>query len=221
MTGLTDQHQNSIVRGHTEVYGLFFQNFYIGRAGGSGQTPTNQGDAMYKKLLLFAFAAMIFSVSAQTAPGQNNSRLDRQIRKEILTLPYYGVFDAIGYQLNGDTVTLNGYVVRPTTKRDAENAVADVDGVGRVVNNIQVLPLSPSDDRIRYRLLRTLTNTGGLYRYFLGANPGIRIIVNRGRVSLEGYVDTRGDSNLAYVTARGVPGTFAVTNNLRVLAEPR
>jgi len=81
--------------------------------------------------------------------------------------------------------------------------------------------LSPSDDRIRYRLLRTLSNTGALYRYFLGANPGIRIIVNRGRVSLEGYVDNKGDANLAYITARGVPGTFAVTNNLKVLAEPR
>lgn len=175
---------------------------------------------MYRKLLLFVAAAIVFSASAFNTPAQN-SRLDRQIRREILTLPYYGVFDAIGYQLSGNTVTLSGYVVRPTTKRDAEAAVADVEGVDRVVNNIQALPLSPSDDRIRYRLLRALSNSGSLYRYFLGANPGIRIIVNGGRVSLEGYVDSKGDANLAYITARGVPGTFAVTNNLKVLAEPR
>jgi len=175
---------------------------------------------MCKRTLFIVAAAVMFLAPALNAQAQNN-RLDRQIRREILTLPYYGVFDAIGYQLNGNSVTLNGFVTRPSTKSDAEEAVRDVDGIGQVINNIQVLPLSPSDDRIRYRLLRTPSNTGALYRYFLGANPGIRIIVNRGRVSLEGYVDNKGDANLAYITARGVPGTFAVTNNLKVLAEPR
>jgi hyperosmotically inducible periplasmic protein len=173
-----------------------------------------------RKFLLIATALIFLSFSGSVM-AQGNNRLDRQIRKEILTLPYYGVFDAIGYQVNGNDVTLSGFVVRPSTKRDAEEAVADINGVGRVINNIQVLPLSPSDDRIRYRLLRTLSNTGSLYRYFLGANPGIRIIVDRGRVSLEGYVDNKGDANLAYITARGVPGTFAVNNNLRVLSEVR
>lgn len=182
---------------------------------------------MLKRLLTIAFLTIgLFGISVDSAAAQNNNsggaRLDRQIRREILTLPYYGVFDAIGYQLSGDTVTLTGYVVRPTTKRDAEESVRDIEGVRNVVNRIEVLPLSPSDDRIRYQLLQTFVNRGGsLYRYFMGANPGIRIIVNRGRVSLEGYVDNRGDANLANILARGVPGTFAVTNNLQVIREAR
>lgn len=186
---------------------------------------------MLKKLLfVFMFCAGLFS-SFETAFAQNassgnsaftNAKLDRQIRKEILTLPYYGVFDAIGYQINGDTVVLSGYTVRPTTKRDAEESVEDIAGVGRVVNNIEVLPLSPNDDRIRYRVLQTFIDRGGsLYRYFMGANPAIRIIVKNGRIQLEGYADSRGDANLANILARGVSGAFDVTNNLKVLNDAR
>lgn len=178
---------------------------------------------MFKKLFLaMAFAVGLFGITNTISAQANqnaNSRLDRQVRKEILTLPYYGVFDAIGYQINGSTVTLNGYVVRPITKSDAENSIEDISGVERVVNNIQVLPLSPSDDRIRQATLRTLANRGGLYRYFLGANPAIRIIVNRGRIQLEGFVDNKGDYNLANITARGIPGVFGVQNNLKVVRD--
>lgn len=174
-----------------------------------------------KYLLLAALAAGLFIGFAPETKAQNTGKLDRQIRKEILALPYYNVFDAIGYELENGVVTLNGYVVRPTTKKDAGESIADLDGVSRVVNNIVVLPPSPSDDRIRQRVLQTLANRGGLYRYFMGTNPSIRIIVNRGRVSLEGFADTRGDSNLAYVLTRGVSGTFGVTNNLRVLKDER
>lgn len=181
------------------------------------------------KIILAAIMVLVPLLTLpQTATAQDRSpeftrsRLDRAIRKEILTLPYYGVFDAIGYQVNGSTVTLTGYVVRPTTKSDAEDAIADLAGVSRVVNNIEVLPLSPSDDRLRARILQTLANQGGsLYRYFLGTNPSIRIIVNRGRVSLEGFADSQADANRAYILARGVPGSFAVTNNLKVLGRER
>jgi len=184
---------------------------------------------MIKKLLLLSVLFIgLFGVSADSAAAQNNQtgglsslRLERNIRREILTLPYYGVFDAIGYQLNGSTVTLTGFVVRPITKNDAEDSVRDIAGVSRVVNNIEVLPLSPSDDRIRTRTLQTLANRGGLYRYFLGANPAIRIIVNRGRIRLEGFVDNKGDYNLANILTRGVTGTFGVTNNLRVMSDAR
>lgn len=179
---------------------------------------------MLKKLFLLAvlFAGLFGTtnlVSAQTNQNSGASRLERQVRKEILTLPYYGVFDAIGYQINGSTVTLTGYVVRPITKSDAKGAIEDIAGVERVVNNIEVLPLSPNDDRIRQQTLRALANRGGLYRYFLGANPAIRIIVNRGRIQLEGFVDNKGDYNLANITARGIPGAFGVTNNLRVVRD--
>ena len=167
----------------------------------------------------FVFAALMISVPAVSA--QSGSRMDRKIRREIMTLPYYGVFDVIGYQNDNGVITLSGYVVRPLTKKEAAAAVSDVDGVQRVVNNIEVLPVSPNDDRIRQRMLHQLSNTGGLYKYFLGANPAIRIIVDRGRVSLEGYVNNRSDANLAYITARSVPGTFGVKNELRVLDEPK
>lgn len=183
---------------------------------------------MQKPFLAAIFLAGIFSVlpantaAQERSPEFTKSRLERQIRKEILMLPYYGVYDAIGYQIDGNTVTLSGYFVRPTTKKDAEEAISDISGIGRVVNNIEVLPLSPSDDRIRARVLQTLANRGGsLYRYFLGANPAIRIIVNRGRVSLEGFADSKGDADRAYILARSVPGTFAVTNNLKVISDAR
>lgn len=179
-----------------------------------------------KKLFLFAviFAGFLSAanlVSAQSDQNTGLSRIERQVRREILTLPYYGVFDAIGYQINGGTVTLTGYVVRPITKSDAKGAIEDINGVERVINNIEVLPLSPNDDRIRQQALRALANRGSLYRYFLGANPAIRIIVNRGRIQLEGFVDNKGDYNLANITARGIPGAFGVTNNLRVVREER
>jgi hyperosmotically inducible protein len=179
-----------------------------------------------KHLFLVVFLAVGTLALAAPAFSQSDeytrSRIDRQVRHEILSLPYYGVFDAIGYSVNNGNVTLTGYVVRPTTKRDAEMAVRDISGVTNVVNNIEVLPPSPGDERIRERVLRTLSNQGGsLYRYFLGANPSIRIIVNRGRVSLEGYADNKGDANRAYILARTVPGTFGVTNNIKVIESPR
>ena len=177
---------------------------------------------MFKKLFLLGILFLLATGAAfsQGRGAFETGRIERQIRKEVMTLPYYGVFDAIGYTLNGDTVTLNGYVTHPTTKRDAEEAISDVNGVGRVINNIEVLPNSPSDDRLRQRVLQTFVRRGGgLYRYFMGANPPVRIIVNRSRVSLEGYADTRGDSNTMYILARGVSGTLGVKNNLKILKD--
>lgn len=183
---------------------------------------------MFKKIFLLSVLAIgLVGVSANPVSAQmnmygGNSKVERKVRSAILSLPYYGVFDAIGYQINGDTVTLNGYVVRPITKSDAENAVKDIDGVSNVVNNIEVLPLSPNDDRIRRRTLQTLMNRGGsLFYYFTGTNPSIRIIVKNGRITLEGYVDSKADSNLANILARSVPGAFGVTNNLKIVNEAR
>jgi hypothetical protein len=102
------------------------------------------------------------------------------------------------------------------TRTDAERRVARISGVERVINNIEVLPLSSFDDSIRVRTYRTLFRTGGLYRYALGANPSLHIIVKGGHLTLEGVVANEGDSRLAYITARSVPGVFSVTNNLRV-----
>ncbi|MGD9587485.1 MAG: BON domain-containing protein [Pyrinomonadaceae bacterium] len=173
------------------------------------------------------FSGLLFFVPADAAaqdrsPEFTKAKIERLVRKEILSLPYYGVFDAIGFEVNNGTVTLTGYVLRPYTKKDAEESVKDVEGVSEVINNIEVLPLSPSDDRLRQRLLRAMGGqTGALYRYFLGTNPSIRIIVKNGHVTLEGFADRKSDADLAYITARGVSGSFSVTNNLKVIGEAR
>jgi hyperosmotically inducible protein len=170
--------------------------------------------ALVMALALAASAA----VAAPAVPAQRSDDLAmmNEIRKKLVTLPYYGVFDNLGYTIEGGTVTLYGQVVRPSTRKDAERRVARIEGVENVINNIEVLPLSTFDDRIRVRTLRAISRFGGLFRYFQGANPSLHIIVNRGHVALEGVVSSRGDSRLAYIAARGVPGVFSVTNNLRV-----
>lgn len=139
----------------------------------------------------------------------------KKVRSELVTLPYYGVFDNLAYKVEGSTVTLYGQVVRPSTRKDAERRVSRIPGVERVVNQIEVLPLSSFDDSLRVRTLREIQGTAALYRYFLGANPSIHIVVNRGHITLEGVVANEGDRRLAYIAARGVPGAFSVTNNLR------
>ncbi len=146
----------------------------------------------------------------------SNNDLNRKIRKELVTLPYYGVFDNLAYKLDGSTVTLYGQVVRPTTRSDAERRVSRIAGVSRVVNNIQVLPLSSFDDSIRRNTYRAIARSGSLYRYMMGANPSIHIVVDRGHITLEGVVANKGDATLAYMAANQVPGAFSVTNNLRV-----
>jgi hyperosmotically inducible protein len=148
-------------------------------------------------------------------PG-GQDRLTREVRHELVMLPYYGVFDNLAYRIDGRTVTLLGEVTRPTLKSDAEHAVKDIEGVERVNNQIKVLPLSPMDDRIRIAEYRAIYGQTGLDRYAMQAVPPIHIIVDNGRVTLEGVVANQGDKDMAGVRANGVPGVFGVTNNLRV-----
>ena len=143
-------------------------------------------------------------------------QLKEKIRKELVMLPYYGVYDNLTFELNGGAVILTGQAVRPITRSDAEHRVKKVEGVQSVINNIEVLPLSSFDDAIRVRAYRAVFRTGGLYRYAQGANPSIHIVVNNGRVTLEGVVSNASDSDLAFIAANGVSGVFSVTNNLRV-----
>ncbi len=148
------------------------------------------------------------------AIGQD--RLSREVRHELVMLPYYGVFDNLTYQVNGSSVTLSGQVTQPVLKSDAENAVKHMEGVTSVNNQIQVLPLSTMDDQIRIAEYRTIYGTTGLDRYALQAIPPIHIIVSGGHVTLEGVVATQADKDLAGIRANSVPGVFSVTNNLRV-----
>lgn len=172
------------------------------------------------KLMAFAAALMLTAGIALVAPTAHaqaftEQQLNKSIRHELVTLPYYGVFDNLAYEINGGTVTLHGQVVRPSTRKDAERRVAKLNGVTRVVNQIEVLPLSPFDDDIRRATYRSIFNTAGLYRYALGGNPSLHIVVNHGHVTLEGVVANEADRNLAYIAASRVPGVFSVTNNLR------
>jgi hyperosmotically inducible protein len=140
----------------------------------------------------------------------------REVRHELVMLPYYGVFDNLAFRVDGGTVTLLGEVTRPTLKSSAENVVKDIEGVENVVNNIKVLPLSPNDDRLRLATYRAIYGQTALNRYALQAVPPIHIIVENGRVTLEGVVASEADKNIAGIQAKGVSGVFEVTNNLRV-----
>lgn len=164
-------------------------------------------------------AVLLVSASAFADPVRStpsSSQLEKKIRHELVTLPYYGVFDNLAFKVDGSTVTLMGQVVRPTTKSDAAQRVAHLAGVNRVVNKIEVLPLLSYDDSLRRRAYRAVFGTAGLWRYAMGANPSIHIVVDRGRITLEGVVANAMDAQLAYMAARGVSGAFAVTNNLQV-----
>jgi hyperosmotically inducible protein len=142
--------------------------------------------------------------------------LANQVRHELVMLPYYNVFDDLSYAVDNGVVTLSGDVTQPVVKSDAERSVKHLQGVTQVVNNIRVLPLSTFDNRIRVAEYRSIYGFGGLYRYGMGTQPSIHIIVDNGHVTLVGVVDNEGDKNIANIRANTVPGVFSVTNNLRV-----
>ncbi len=173
--------------------------------------------------LLIAILAFSFvGVNAQGLSVEKTGQIEQKVFKQLIKLPYYGVFDHISYKVDGNTVYLYGKVNNAVNKKDAERSVKKIQGVGNVVNQIEILPPSRFDDSIRYRTLRTFSNNGGsLYRYFLGTNPSVRIIVDRGNVTLEGNVASRGDSNLANILANQVAGVFSVKNNLKIERDNR
>jgi Predicted periplasmic or secreted lipoprotein len=148
----------------------------------------------------------------------NVDYLVKEIRKELVTLPFFGVFDWLEGKVEPDgTVLLAGQVTRPTLKKDAQRRVEKVEGVERVINQIEVLPLSPNDDRLRGAVFRELFNFNSpLFRYGQQPIPSIHIIVSRGRLVLKGVVANKGDSDIANIKARGVPGLFEVRNDLKI-----
>jgi len=144
-------------------------------------------------------------------------RLEREVRHELVMLPYYSVFDNLEYKVEGYQVTLMGQVTRPNLKSDAENAVRRIEGVEMVTNQIEVLPPSPMDDQIRRAVYYSLfSERSPLFRYGWGAVPPIHIIVKNGRVTLSGVVDNETDKNTATLLTKQVSGIFSVTNNLQV-----
>lgn len=142
--------------------------------------------------------------------------LQKKVRHELVMLPYYGVFDHITYKVEGDRVELAGQVHRPTLKSSAERVVQRIEGVGSVTNKIEVLPLSPNDDRIRVGVYRAIYGSSALSRYALQPVPPIHIIVKNGQVTLEGFAANEMDKNIANIRAHSVPGVFSIAQNIVV-----
>ena len=173
---------------------------------------------MKAKALVLMIVLWCLSAFAQNSqPYQKaEERIQKEVRHQILLLPHLNVFDNIEFKVNAYEVTLLGQVTRPVVKSDAERAVKSIEGVEKVDNQIEVLPTSPSDDRLRAALFRAIYQFPSLQRYALPVIQPIRIIVKNGRVTLEGVVDNEADKNTAGIRANTVPGIFEVRNNLRV-----
>jgi len=164
------------------------------------------------KTVVFLLPLVLAAADATT------DRLTKEVRHELVMLPYYSVFDNLAYRVDGTRVTLFGQVVRPTLKSDAEKVVKKIEGVTAVNNEIEVLPLSPNDDRIRREEFRAIYSRPELQRYALGAVPPIHIIVKNGNVTLVGVVANETDKNVAGIAANGVSGVFGVKNELMIEA---
>ena len=155
----------------------------------------------------------------QAAPrgsALQQQQIVREVNHELVMLPWYGVFDYLQYKVNGSEVTLLGYVVNDRTKIDAGKNVKNIEGVTKVINNIEILPASPDDDRIRRAEYRAIFSDPSLEKYSFGTVQPVHIIVKGGHVTLEGAVLNDGDKNLMNIRANGVPGVFSVNNNLRI-----
>ena len=174
---------------------------------------------MRPTLLAIFCLSLTLSSSAQNnqASAKSQEHIQKEVRHELVMLPFLDVFDNLGYKVDGYNVTLVGQVTRPTLKTDAERVVKKIEGVEKVDNQIEVLPVSPNDDRLRRRLYRAIYGYPSLQKYDMPVIKPIRIIVKNGNVTLEGVVDSESDKNVANIRARGVPGSFSVTNNLVVL----
>ena len=180
--------------------------------------------AMKLVAVVFALGAALFAQTSSqpqlatrpVGPSVNENRIAKEVRHELVMLPYYSLFDDLEFQVNGSEVTLLGSVANPVVKTDAETAVKQIEGVEKVNNQIKVLPPSGMDDQIRARVASQIFSTAGLSKYSWSAVPSIHIVVDRGHVTLKGVVDNEMDKNLAGIAANRVPGVFSVTNDLQV-----
>jgi len=174
-----------------------------------------------KSAIVFLALCLLFlqGIQAQSKRdlGSIHARLAQDVRHELVMLANYSVFDNLEFRVSGvDTVTLSGQVTRPTLKSDAESAVRSIESVGKIVNDIEVLPVSPGDEKIRVAVFRAVFSKPPLEQYGFRAVPPIHIIVNNGAITLVGVVATQAEKDIAGLAAREVPGTFSVTNNLKV-----
>lgn len=174
---------------------------------------------LLKATLTGTLAILMSSTYAFAQPPADNQHthdLTSKVRHELVMLPYFTIFDNLEYRVDGGTVTLMGKVTKPSIRQEAERVVAHIEGVDRVQNDIEVLPLSGIDNQIRWQEARAIYGYPTLNRYGMGTQPSIRIIVENGHVTLEGVVNNQADKNVAGIRANGVPGVFSVTNDLVV-----
>lgn len=176
---------------------------------------------MHKFAILLLASFALLPQKNPTYSPKAQARIIKEVRHQILMLPDFGVFDNIAFQLNGYDVMLLGQVTRPSLRSDAERVVRRIEGVERVDNRIEILPVSPNDDRLRRDVFLAIYRFAPLQHYGVGSNRPIRIIVNRGHVTLEGVVDRQADKNMAGIRANGVAGVFSVQNNLVVPGKGR
>lgn len=174
---------------------------------------TTKEEIMQSRLAKLLTATAILATSAWAVDSE---RIARRVRHELVMLPYYSVFDNLTYKIDGSEVTLGGQVTRPTLRSGAERIVNRVEGVSEVVNEIEVLPVSSNDDRIRSAVYRAIYYQPVLSRYAIQSVPPIHIIVRNGDVTLEGVVHNPTERNIAALQANGVAGVFSVVNNLMV-----
>lgn len=176
-------------------------------------------------LAIFAVLAMVFAsgATASAAPrnhaaqqGRSEVQLAKEVRHQLVMLPYLTLFDNLEYKVEGSTVTLSGYVVNPSLKPDAGRVVKNIEGVTKVNNEIKVLPPSGMDAQIRRQEYRSIYGYAGLWKYAMGALPPVHIVVDNGHVMLFGVVDSQADKNLIGLRAKAVPNVFSVQNDLQV-----
>jgi hyperosmotically inducible protein len=141
--------------------------------------------------------------------------LTEEVSHRLVMLPWYSVFDNLQYKVNGSEVTLLGQVLEDRTKKDAESRVKGIEGVTKVINNIEILPASPNDDRIRNATYRAIFRDS-LGKYSMGTVQPVHIVVKNGHVTLVGSVLNAADRQLMEIRAKGVSGVFSVTNSLRI-----
>jgi BON domain len=166
-------------------------------------------------VVLVTIASLPNTAAAQNLSQSARAQIENNVVREIA--PTVGVFDYVSFQLDASgAVTLYGQVRDPNLKTHAAEDAKKVEGVKRVQNNIEVLPISPSDDEIRRAVYLAVYRQPGFEKYSTRAVPPIHIIVKNGAVSLEGFVASKVEFAQAKTAAANVPGTFNVTNHLRI-----
>jgi len=173
--------------------------------------------ALLLSVCLVTLGQAVAAPQSPQAQARATERIQKEGRHELVMLPFLDVFDNLAYKVDGSTVTLMGQVTNPTLKTDAGRVVKGVEGVEQVNNQIEVLPVSPMDDRLRRQLFHAIYDYAPMEKYAMGVIKPIRIIVKNGNVNLEGVVDSDADKNIAGIRANSVPGLFSVTNNLQVV----